>query len=191
MPKVARDGPWACINGFRLEQISKSYGALVVADDVSLSVQEGEAVGVIGPNGAGKTTLFSIISGALSPSVGKVWLDGRDVTTLGPAARCRAGIGRSHQVPLPFEKLTVFENVLTAACFGRDERERDVVEACGTIFERTQLLAKANRLAGALTLLDRKRLESWRGRSRLSRDCSCLMRSQEDLRKPNAESLSR
>ena len=53
-----------------------------------------------------------------------MWLDGRDVTALGPAARCRTGIGRSHQVPLPFEKLTVFENVLTAACFGRNKRER-------------------------------------------------------------------
>ena len=143
----------------RLEGIRKSYGALVVADDVSFSVKEGEAVGVIGPNGAGKTTLFSIISGTLAPSGGKVWLDGRDVTTLGPAARCRTGIGRSHQVPLPFEKLTVFENVLTAACFGRNRRERDVADACGAVLERTQLISKANRLAGTLTLLDRKQLE--------------------------------
>jgi branched-chain amino acid transport system ATP-binding protein len=142
-----------------LETLDKSFGALRVADGVSLSVAEGEALGIIGPNGAGKTTLFSLISGALKPDSGKVILDGRDVTALGAAARCRAGIGRSHQVPLPFEKLTVFENVLAAACFGRDARERDVAAACGEILERTALLSKANRPSGALNLLDRKRLE--------------------------------
>src|ERR1700710_1369537 len=105
-----------------LENLEMSFGALKVTDDVSLSAGEGEAVGIIGPNGAGKTTLFGLISGALKPRSGKVRLDGRDVTSLGPQERCRAGIGRSHQVPLPFEKLTVFENVLTAACFGQDRR---------------------------------------------------------------------
>jgi branched-chain amino acid transport system ATP-binding protein len=142
-----------------LENLEKSFGALRVTDGVSLSVREGEALGVIGPNGAGKTTLFSLVSGALRPQSGKVKLDGRDITALSPQARCLAGIGRSHQVPLPFEKLTVFENVLTAACFGQNRRERDVVEQCGEVLERTQLLDKANRTAGSLTLLDRKRLE--------------------------------
>ena len=142
-----------------LENLEMSFGALKVTDDVSLFAREGEALGIIGPNGAGKTTLFGLISGGLKPRSGKVWLDGRDVTSLGPQARCRAGIGRSHQVPLPFEKLTVFENVLTAACFGQGRRERDVVDMCGDVLERTALLDKANRLAGSLTLLDRKRLE--------------------------------
>jgi branched-chain amino acid transport system ATP-binding protein len=143
----------------RLESLEKSFGAVRVADKVSLSVEEGEALGIIGPNGAGKTTLFALICGALRPASGKVWLDGRDLSGLDSQARCLSGIGRSHQVPLPFEKLTVFENVLTAACFGQGKRERDVVEHCGEVLERTHLLAKANRLAGSLTLLDRKRLE--------------------------------
>ena len=142
-----------------LQNLEKSFGALKVTDGVSLSVREGEALGVIGPNGAGKTTLFSLISGALRPDSGTVRLDGADITSLSAQARCLAGVGRSHQVPLPFEKLTVFENVLTAACFGQNRRERDVVEDCGGVLERTQLLDKANRLAGSLTLLDRKRLE--------------------------------
>jgi len=142
-----------------LDDLEMSFGALKVTDGVSLSVPEGEALGIIGPNGAGKTTLFNLIAGTLKPTSGKVILDGRDVTALGPPARCRAGVGRSHQVPLPFEKLTVFENVLTAACFGRDIRERDAVDACGEVLEQTGLLDKANRLAGSLTLLDRKRLE--------------------------------
>ena len=142
-----------------LDNVEMSFGALRVTDGVSLSVTEGEAMGIIGPNGAGKTTLFSLISGALKPTAGKILLDGRDVTSFGPQARCRSGVARSHQVPLPFEKLTVFENVLTAACFGRDKRERDVIEDCGDVLEQTQLLGKANRAAGSLNLLDRKRLE--------------------------------
>jgi branched-chain amino acid transport system ATP-binding protein len=142
-----------------LAKLEKSYGALKVTDDVSLDVAEGEALGIIGPNGAGKTTLFALISGAVKPSSGRVSLDGKDVTPLGAEARCRAGIGRSHQVPLPFEKLTVFENVLAAACFGQDKREKDVIAQCGAVLDQTGLLNKANRLGGSLTLLDRKRLE--------------------------------
>jgi branched-chain amino acid transport system ATP-binding protein len=122
-------------------------------------VPEGEALGIIGPNGAGKSTLFSLISGALAPSDGRVLLDGRDVTGASAQQRCVAGIGRSHQIPAPFEKLTVFENLLVAACFGRGKREAEVVESCGEILEATGLLQKANRLAGSLSLLDRKRLE--------------------------------
>jgi branched-chain amino acid transport system ATP-binding protein len=73
--------------------------------------------------------------------------------------RCVSGIGRSHQIPLPFEKLTVFENLLVAACFGRGKREGEVTADCGAILDLTGLLPKANMLAGRLSLLDRKRLE--------------------------------
>jgi branched-chain amino acid transport system ATP-binding protein len=142
-----------------LDNLEMAFGALKVTDGVSLSVGQGEALGIIGPNGAGKTTLFALIAGALKPTRGKVLLEGCDVTALGPQARCRAGVGRSHQVPLPFEKLTVFENVLVAACFGQNKYERDFVESCGEVLERSGLLSKANRPAGSLTLLDRKRLE--------------------------------
>jgi branched-chain amino acid transport system ATP-binding protein len=142
-----------------LHDVSKSFGALKAADAISFDVPEGQALGIIGPNGAGKSTLFSLISGALAPSAGRVLLDGRDVTRTSAQARCVAGIGRSHQIPAPFEKLTVFENLLVAACFGRGKREAEVVEPCGEILATTGLLSKANRLAGALSLLDRKRLE--------------------------------
>ena len=142
-----------------LDGLRKAYGSLVVTSDVSFAVAEGEAVGVIGPNGAGKTTLFALITGAVLPDTGTILLDGRDITRMPAQKRCLAGICRSHQIPQPFEKLTVFENLLVAACFGRNARERDTHEACGAILERTGLLAKANRLGGSLTLLDRKRLE--------------------------------
>jgi branched-chain amino acid transport system ATP-binding protein len=142
-----------------LHEVSKSFGALKATDVISLAVPAGEALGIIGPNGAGKSTLFSLISGELAPSAGRVVLDGVDVTGASVQQRCVAGIGRSHQIPAPFEKLTVFENLLVAGCFGRDKREAEVVESCGEILETTGLLSKANRLAGSLSLLDRKRLE--------------------------------
>ena len=142
-----------------LREVSKSFGALKATDAISLEVPEGEALGIIGPNGAGKSTLFGLVSGALAPSGGQVLLDGRDVTRTSAQQRCVAGVGRSHQIPAPFEKLTVFENLLVAACFGRGMREAEVVEPCGEILEATGLLSKANRIAGSLSLLDRKRLE--------------------------------
>src|SRR5262249_37212814 len=143
----------------RIENLRKSYGSLVVTDNVSLSVMEGEALGIIGPNGAGKTTLFSLITGAVAPHAGSIHLDGHDITHVPAQRRCLAGICRSHQVPHPFEKVTVAENLLVAACFGQGKREAEVVDAVGEILEQTGLAAKANRVSGALPLLDRKRLE--------------------------------
>src|SRR3954453_24092692 len=92
--------------------LNKSFGSIIVADDLGLSVAPGEAVGIIGPNGAGKTTLFNLIAGSLAPASGSICLDGRDLIGEPPHRRCRAGIGRTHQIPQPFEKLTVFENLL-------------------------------------------------------------------------------
>jgi branched-chain amino acid transport system ATP-binding protein len=142
-----------------LEQISKRFGAIVVAERVGLQLADGEALGIIGPNGAGKTTLFGIISGTIAPDSGRVVYAGRDITGLPPAQRCALGIGRSFQIPLPFGRMSVFENLVVAAAFGGGRRERDAYESCMAILERCGLLNKANRPAGSLTLLDRKRLE--------------------------------
>ena len=142
-----------------LSRISKRFGAIVIADGIDLSLRQGEALGIIGPNGAGKTTLFGIVSGAVAPDAGRVLLDGEDITALPPEKRCRRGIARSFQIPQPFTGMTVFENLVVAAAFGQGKRERDVYAACGEVLERCGLADKANRLAGSLTLLDRKRLE--------------------------------
>ena len=142
-----------------LDDISKRFGQLKVADAISFGVAEGEAVGIVGPNGAGKTTLFSLIGGALRPDRGRVRLLGKDITDASPQARCAAGIARTHQVPRPFGRLTVFENVLVGACFATPRSEKDAVDLCGAVLETTGLLRHANKLAGALPLLDRKRLE--------------------------------
>src|SRR2546427_666574 len=142
-----------------LDRVSKSYGALKVTDDISLSVNEGQTLGILGPNGAGKTTLFNLISGDVRVDAGTVSFEGRDVTMLRPHQRCRGGIGRSYQVPQPFGHMTVFENLVTAACFGGGQPEREAWATGRALLSETGLLAKANKLAGSLTLLDRKRLE--------------------------------
>jgi len=142
-----------------LEKISKRFGAVVVAQDINLTLAEGEALGVIGPNGAGKTTLFGIATGTVSPDGGRVLLAGNEITRLPPERRCRLGLARSFQIPQPFGGMTVFENAVVAAAFGQDKREHDVYASCIDILDRCGLAAKANRLAGSLTLIDRKRLE--------------------------------
>ncbi len=143
----------------KLENLSKSFDSIRAIDAVDLEVTQGEALGIIGPNGAGKTTLFNLVTGLLRPDTGTVWFDGRDITRAPPRVRCIAGIGRSFQIPHPFESLTVFENLLVAAIHGRRRREAQVIDPCGEILERTGLIAFANRRAGMLNLLGRKRLE--------------------------------
>jgi branched-chain amino acid transport system ATP-binding protein len=93
------------------------------------------------------------------PDSGRVLFDGVDISALRPSQRCRAGIGRSYQIPHPFAGMTVFENVLVGATFGAGVGEAAATPHAFEVLERTGLLAKANWLAGALPLLDRKRLE--------------------------------
>jgi branched-chain amino acid transport system ATP-binding protein len=143
----------------KIRGLRKSFGSVIAADDIDLSVAPGEALGIIGPNGAGKTTLFNLIAGGLAPDAGEIRLNGRDITAARPHQRCIAGIGRSYQIPRPFENLTVFENLLVAAVHGGGLTERAAAAPCAEILERLHLLKRANTLAGALTLLERKRLE--------------------------------
>jgi branched-chain amino acid transport system ATP-binding protein len=141
------------------EEVSKSFGRLEVLREVSLSVDAGQLLGVVGPNGAGKSTLFNVASGDVRPDIGRTRFDGRDVTTLDPAARSRAGIGRTYQIPRPFAKLTVFENSLVCAQHAGRGRVTSPGRAALEAIDRTGLGARVNQIAGELTLLDRKRLE--------------------------------
>lgn len=142
-----------------LHAVSKSYGALKVTDNITLSVNKGETLGILGPNGAGKTTLFNLISGDASVNAGRIEYDGQDVTALPPHLRCRRGIGRSYQVPQPFGHMSVFENLVTAASFGGGKTESQAWDQAVQVLEQTGLMAHANKPAGSLTLLNRKRLE--------------------------------
>ncbi len=142
-----------------LKNVSKSFGALTVTDDVSFDVPAGQALGIIGPNGAGKSTLFNLITGNLPADTGSIQLDGQDVTKVPPMQRCLSGVGRSFQIPQPFDNLTVFENLLVAGAFGRNQSEAEVADACADILVQTEMIGRANTPAGGLTLLERKRLE--------------------------------
>ena len=143
----------------QLSGIGKRFSDMVVIPDLALSVEEGEFVGVIGPNGAGKTTLFALIAGSLRCDSGDVRLDGRSVTQLSANARCRAGIGRTFQIPQPFETMTVYENALVAAAFGAGLHGEPARLAARDALERCGMLGFGDIAAGRLTLLQRKRLE--------------------------------
>jgi branched-chain amino acid transport system ATP-binding protein len=140
-----------------LENLNKRYGALVVTDGVSLTVAKGEIVGILGPNGAGKTTLFNLIAGTVRPDSGRVIFKGDDISSLGAANRCKRGISRSFQVPHPFNGMSVFENILVGAAFGRTAADPEAYAL--SVMELTGLKTKANHLASSITLLERKRLE--------------------------------
>ena len=139
--------------------MTKRFGRVVIAEDLSFSVGAGDTVGIVGPNGAGKTSLFGLISGDLAPGAGQISFAGRNVTRLDPATRCRLGIGRTYQVPRPFTDMTVFENVLVAAQQGGGLRQRASYAAAVEALERTGISSQANVPAERLGLLQRKRLE--------------------------------
>ncbi|WMT91019.1 ABC transporter ATP-binding protein [Pelagibacterium sp. H642] len=141
-----------------LKSVSKRFGAVVAAEGIDLSVEQGEALGIIGANGAGKSSLFNLITGVLRPDAGTVSFHGNEITRASVRDRCRGGIGRSFQIPQPFETLTVFENLMVAAEFGAGETPMGL-EQTFAILEMTELADKANIVSGKLTLLDRKRLE--------------------------------
>jgi branched-chain amino acid transport system ATP-binding protein len=147
----------------QLEHVTKRFGRVVIAEDLSLTVGPGETIGIVGPNGAGKTSLFGLISGDLAPDGGEVRFAGRTVTKVEAAARCRLGIGRTYQVPRPFGDMTVFENLLVAAQQGGGLRKRASYAAAVDALERTSMASQANVPAERLGLLQRKRLEMARG----------------------------
>ena len=142
-----------------LQSVSKGFGSLRVIDDLTLAVEDREALGVIGPNGAGKTTALNLMIGRLRPDRGAVVFAGREITRTPPHARCHDGIALTHQIPHPFEALTVFENVLVGGVFGAGRAERLAYGPSMAALELAGLVGKANVRAGTLTLLERKRLE--------------------------------
>jgi len=142
-----------------VQNLQKSFGAITVADSSSFDVAQGEAVGILGPNGAGKTSLFNLITGAMRADSGTIQFDGRDITKLPAAARCTMGVARSFQIPQPFVGMTVFENALVGATQGAGLRGREAEAHALEVVIETGLGDKANMRAGALSLLERKRLE--------------------------------
>ena len=142
-----------------VNQLSKQFGRLKAVDALSFEVVEGEILGIMGPNGAGKTTVFNLLTGVFEPDEGAIIFNGKDITHESPARRCRWGIGRTYQIPRPFDKMTVFENLLVGAVHGGGLREK---QARGKIYDILELIGLSpmkDQQAGGLPLLNRKTLE--------------------------------
>ena len=143
-----------------LNGLSKRFGGVQAVEDLSFGVHSGEIVGLIGPNGAGKSTAFNLINGVVKPDRGKVTFDGEDITGLRPDRVAKRGIARAHQIVQPLLGMTVMENCLVGACFGREDlsaaaAEEPVREAAAL----TGLTDRLDDLAGRLTTAGKKRLE--------------------------------
>ena len=142
-----------------VNNLNKSFGNLVAVNDLSFEVKTGEILGVMGPNGAGKTTVFNLLTGILKPDTGEIHFEGRDITNESPSKRCRSGMGRTYQIPRPFDKMTVYENLLVAAVHGGGISERRAAGTIREILEIIGLTPMRDHMAGGLPLLGRKRLE--------------------------------
>ena len=147
------------ISTLHATSIFKRFGAVQVLDGIDFAMTSSEAIGIVGPNGAGKSTLMAVLSGALSPTSGRVTLDGAEVTGLNATARSALGLVRTHQIPKPFAGLTVFENVLVAATHAGGARGAAAHAMTLQALDDAGMGPLANRPADSLGLLDRKRLE--------------------------------
>lgn len=142
----------------KVEGVSKRFGGVQAVDDVSLSLQHGEIVGLIGANGAGKTSFFNLISGMHYPDEGSVAFAGGDITKLDPASRARLGIGRTFQVVRPFTGMTVAENVMVPLLV-HDSSVRRARARAMELLEELSIADLAKKAAEGLTLAQRKRVE--------------------------------
>ncbi|MGM0560551.1 MAG: ABC transporter ATP-binding protein [Pseudomonadota bacterium] len=145
-------------DALKAEGITVRFGGVVAVDNVSLSLQPKEILGLIGPNGAGKTTLFNAVTGFVPTESGKVTFFDRDVTAEPPYKRAQAGMGRTFQTERPFEELTVLENVLVSAFLHKPKRKEAEALAM-EMLKRVELDDRYDQPAGDLNLARRRRLE--------------------------------
>lgn len=144
----------------QVNNVSKAFGGLQALLDVSFELPEGQILGLIGPNGAGKTTLFNAINGVYPPEKGKILLNGEDVTGMKPYFLAHRGLARTHQIVRPLNDLTVQENVMVGACFGREKNNLSKAHKIASeVLEFVGLTDRADQLAGHLNVAQKKRLE--------------------------------
>jgi len=141
-----------------VKRVTKRFGGLVAVNDVSLTVEKGQIIGIIGPNGAGKTTLFNCIAGAFPPSDGQILFEGQEIGGKKPHQICKLGLSRTFQVVKPFASKTVLYNV-TVGAFAKTSRRSEAEAKALKVLEFLQMADKKDVLAKHLTLPERKRLE--------------------------------
>lgn len=140
------------------QNITKRFGGLVAVNDLSLSVDRGEILGLIGPNGAGKTTAFNMISGYYEPNEGQITFDGENITGYRPDQICKLGLARTFQVVKPFTQLSVLDNVMVGA-YNRTNDDNEARKKAQEILDFLGMNEMTNQLAGSLSVAGRKRLE--------------------------------
>jgi branched-chain amino acid transport system ATP-binding protein len=144
----------------QVDGVTKRFGGLRALSNITFNMPEGQVLGVIGPNGAGKTTLFNVINGVYRPEEGRITFREKDITGIRPDLLARLGLARTHQIVRPLNELTVRENVMAGACFGR---ENHGLKAAGVIadevLEFLGLAPHSRQLAGSLNVAEKKRLE--------------------------------
>ncbi len=144
----------------QVEGVSKRFGGLQALIRVTFDLPDGQILGLIGPNGAGKTTLFNVINGVYPPNEGRVTFRGTDVTGMKPYQLAHLGLARSHQIVLPLNELSVRENVMVGACFGREKQNLGGAgKTAEEILDFVGLADRAEQLAGSLNIAQKKRLE--------------------------------
>jgi len=144
----------------QVKEVSKRFGGLQALTDVTFDLPEGQILGLIGPNGAGKTTLFNVINGVYAPTQGQVFFRGEEVTGKPSYEVARRGLARAHQVVRPLTELTVRENVMVGACFGREHQHlRPAARQADEALTQVGLIDRADQPAGSLTVAMKKRLE--------------------------------
>jgi len=144
----------------KIQSITKRFGGLVAVNKVSFEVKKQEIFGIIGPNGAGKTTLFNVISGVYYPEEGKIFFNNKEITKLDCYKRARLGIARTHQIVKPLNELTVLENVMVGACFGKTNASlKESILIAEKVLNGVGLTDKKDILAAKLNVPEKKRLE--------------------------------
>jgi len=144
----------------QVKGVSKWFGGLDAVSNVTLDLPEGEILGLIGPNGAGKTTLFNVINGIYPPESGTVTFRGQDITAKKPYRLAKMGMARTHQIVQPLNELSVEENVMVGACYGREDHSlTSAAEISKEVLDFVDLSEKAELLAASLNVAQKKRLE--------------------------------
>jgi branched-chain amino acid transport system ATP-binding protein len=147
---------------FKLEGVTKRFGGLTAVNDVSMTIDENEIVGLIGPNGAGKTTIMNLISGTYKPDAGKIEFNGQDITGLEPHAVCHRGVSRTYQIPRPFPDMTALMNVAVGVFCAKIRPNMSLSDAmfdASHYLEFVGLFEKRNKLSRDLSLFDLRALE--------------------------------